>query len=739
MDWRGVKEAQQPTKGFYIDDGSVYDTEKTIDLVYSASDNNTKTFSFTINTLLHNSLERYRYAFTREKVFLTASVVVNQYIRIVSVYPSGEIDLNLNDIFDGYGHDFLDIINPDVLLVNLNNLDELEPGNYSFKIKLELKSITQTFNTGRPSGWGQPKENFYVDTPPIKYINLNIIIVEDDHVKVNPKQLEFIKRINEPAISVTKKPVTIDSDVAWQLTPNTHVSSDVLNGVNNGILSIGLSPLADDLTEGEYLFVNRVAKIDNPAIFDEFSVKLLVSASNGLSTIPTSLFFHTIKGIKVPQPIPVKVYTTGGGWQITSKPNWLDVSKDNGVSAETIFVSVIDSNDQQETTLTGSIVFTSGAETFNLSVSWRYDYFVVNPFVAGTIYFTDDIDSQTKEGYIYFKTTQDNTYAKINITLDVFDYTGKKSTINKSYHTYFNKGEGSFHLGTIVRQLMAEIDSPMNTGIDFNTTILKSQYLPADVSLNIQEVKFNTGEVIKQGVVPTFKMIKGAKPSFFGKETGVLSSSFDFVSKITPSSMLSLGFVGQHPMKVSILVDGFLKDEILMPVDSKNNIYNYHRPDIKDLATPGQTIAVEVETPEKKYIKEYFVFPESIESTIILFENEFGVYESFEATGGRKIEQNYSFKTNTLQVDGYIFDRNESILNKPIVTLNSGYVLFEEHIIIDKIIKSKNVFLLLDREKEKWIDVRCTTTKIVSEDTQDKLRDYELTFEINKKDDRIYP
>jgi hypothetical protein len=156
-------------------------------------------------------------------------------------------------------------------------------------------------------------------------------------------------------------------------------------------------------------------------------------------------------------------------------PTWLQLSAINGSGNATVEVTPVNYTDlaagnyNNFDVVIGSLIFTV---TVNLTVT----NFFENPFSAGKLYFSQELD------YLKFKSDTAGTYVAIAIEIKVFKINTYEPIIyNRPYKFPLFQGKGEFHVGSIVHGLFEEIQELADFVPNF-----KSNYSKHNIDLRDQ-------------------------------------------------------------------------------------------------------------------------------------------------------------------------------------------------------------------------------------------------------------
>jgi hypothetical protein len=155
---------------------------------------------------------------------------------------------------------------------------------------------------------------------------------------------------------------------------------------------------------------------------------------------------------------------------------------------------------------------------------------LTNPFSPGKLYFTQGLD------FLKFNSSIADTYISFSIDIKTFKINTYEPVIyNRTYNLPLFKGEGDFHVGTIVHGLLEELKELSDFVPNLKSNYSKTQYRPAEISISLQEKTFGaTVPGLINFDLPMFKMAKGYKPFTTDGQLALLTVSQQEITRITP-------------------------------------------------------------------------------------------------------------------------------------------------------------------------------------------------------------
>lgn len=360
--------------------------------------------------------------------------------------------------------------------------------------------------------------------------------------------------------------------------------------------------------------------------------------------------------------------------------------------------------------------------------------FLENPFSSGNLYFTKALD------FLKFNSTTPDTYISFDITIKTFKInTFEPLVYNRTYKMPLFKGKGEFHIGTIVHDLLEEINDLTDFVPHFKTNYYKTQYRPAEITIYFEEIQF--GETVSDLVsanLPMFKMAKGYKPFMTDSKLALLTVSQQEVTRITPQSFIGTSFVYFGTPRIVVKKNNRIIEDFEIEPTENQVIYSYFRflNDVK----PGDSIEIiiikELETRSQRYL----VFQNGMESTYFFFENHNGLIEPYEYSGRRRVFTPLKHITTPKFKNLYSYNSKVKTEIEQTMTINTGQLTKTDHRIITAICASLNVWCSLDNPAGPYFKVDSTTSKIANQDTSSNDESFDIEFNIlENADASIYP
>lgn len=415
-------------------------------------------------------------------------------------------------------------------------------------------------------------------------------------------------------------------------------------------------------------------------------------------------------------------------WEIVGGlPSWLAVSQTTGGQLTELYVSLSGVNTMMPGDYSFSIEFRISGTSYYLPVYLTVNNYLNHPYIVGGIYFTESLD------YLVFNTGRPNNYIDLTIEIESFDI---DTYIPKLYTRVFKlplyDGKGDFHIGSVVEQLFDEIKTLSQAVPDLENTFTSVQYKPSNVTVAFVEKSFLAGEVLQMGEIPAFKMIRGQKPYLTAGGLGILSVAQSEPTRITPTSNLGVTFTHLGTPYILVKKNGVVIEEynlVTFPSGQDKILYSYFRLNNNGLK-PGDSLEVDIRNGYESRSRRFIVLPEGKESTNVYFENNNGVVEVFEFTGRRRLNSTYTHTVNRIYRELFETDKKVDSENSQSWVINTGNLLPSDHKIIDAIIKSRNVWVILESSQGAPYKANVTTTKLVNLDTDSPDTNFDIEFTI---------
>lgn len=612
---------------------------------------------------------------------------------------------------------------PNIFRLSVNPTETIPDGNYNayFNLSIGKKSgeyyeilqtgefrVYLTVNAGVADFTITPTSavlhvNKSQKENPTKALNIttpgNFTISGNDLFQINGKSLPFIvSQSGEYVLSTTDKARTLVTG------PSNHQLNITKNGVQ----------------------------------YSNFSIQLLVTQTANLEVTPMDLSFFGIKGIAEPEWQYVYVYAPNA--VSFNRPNWLDVRLvSTEGSFKTYMVKPINSATLNPITMQGDLVFSDLNTSQTVRVAYNlqglYNENYIKPF-----HFTQD-----GEELMLVQSAQDKvTFLRIQMTIQYYDFAGKKTEKNKiENYNFFNK-RVTVDPGQVIHDIFSYYNDNVNERFpNINTSTGNyPQYQFASIYFNVQEVDFETNEVVMSYVIPRQYYMKGRKPilpnNVLETDNRLLSHRIGSTTKVSRNGFIVYNYVKVSSGDIALKLNGKNipfpgKLPNVIPQGSNVNIYgaiirlsdieNLKINDVIQLSISGQTL-------------NYIVEEDGLNSVHVFYRNQFDLLSHFELTGEFIIDGAYERVTTKTFENWVEINKNLSTTKTQNLKINSGYISKENIRILDEINMAKKAFLLIGN---KVIDARPISSKMQVQVSRDNLVNREVEFElINKHYDDLY-
>jgi hypothetical protein len=476
-----------------------------------------------------------------------------------------------------------------------------------------------------------------------------------------------------------------------------------------------------------------------------------------ISFSPANLEFVHLQN----EPRPAQNVTlTGDLWKIVGKPNFIltsdapevtidEVTDDSGTylvasgSGDAIVGVALDEyydgeSEFSPSDLSGTFAVLQDDVAFGL-INWtvnvvRLSRFLTNPFTSGNLFFTKALD------FLKFNSTTLGTYIYFDIEIKVFKINTYEPIIyNRNYKFPLFKGKGDFHIGTIVHDLLEEIQSLTEFVPDFKTNYYKSQYRPAEIKISFEEKTFGaTVPGLINADLPMFKMAKGYKPFMTDGQLALLTVSQQEITRITPQSFIGTSFVYFGTPRIVVKKNNRIIEDFEIEAAENQVIYSYFRflNDVK----PGDSLEIIIIKGLETRSQRYLVFQNGMESTYFLFENDNGLIEPFEFAGRRRVFTPLKHITTPKFKNLYTYNSKVKTEIEQNFTINTGQLTKTDHRLVTAICKSLNVWCSFDDPSGPYFKIDSTTSKIANQDTSSSDEAFDIEFNsLENADASIYP
>lgn len=335
-------------------------------------------------------------------------------------------------------------------------------------------------------------------------------------------------------------------------------------------------------------------------------------------------------------------------------------------------------------------------------------------------YNTSDYFFTKEQVYIEFNSPLINTSFEMQVVITTYDfYTEEQNTKTLMYSIPLFKNKASFLLGEIIDRTMPRIK-----GINLRALF---QYKACDVELTIKEIDYASGTVITTNVIGPIKFISGFIPEVVQNNCAFLDL-YDIPRRVTPTGFAFINMIltpGVHNFKLfknNVEVDSFDITIISSNICSRALKLNSFG------ATQGDVFECRM-TANPNVSKTFYVFPSSLYSNYIAFEDEYRLKTVIEFTGEYKFPVDFTSKINKVQKGSVEFNRKISSKTDVVFNINTGYILQEEELIVESLLSSKRAWLIIGENQ--GIELVPNSKKITKQDPTTALYSYDVDFMVN--------
>jgi hypothetical protein len=405
-------------------------------------------------------------------------------------------------------------------------------------------------------------------------------------------------------------------------------------------------------------------------------------------------------------------------------PFWLNVIPENETEPgnfSQVRVRPIHSNNLSGGTYSGNITLTSGDETIDIPVEFLLNDFVNIPYERDENNFTLD------PIFLQFFTQFENTYFEMNIQIEAFDYSfqsGQSKTFTvQNKIPLFNKTQ-KMHLGEIVEKVLFQV-------LEANTST-SMMYNAAKVNISIQEREYPSNELLRDGTLEEILFLSGLTPKNKNTNVAILElsnqmkrvykSSFDFINLMLPGSNDFSLVLSKGDTELQVIP--------LVPLTATHREkITFSELDI----IPGDVVDAKIVNNNGEILvsKKYLIFPEEEYSTMILWEDEYRLIQTFHFSGKHTVKNDYTTNQFKTYQDFVEVVRKLSSTKDLKLSINTGFITKQDIPYIDSIVSAKKAWIYIS-ETEK-IEIIPNTKSLIYDDVDREIISYDLEFDINKK------
>lgn len=337
-------------------------------------------------------------------------------------------------------------------------------------------------------------------------------------------------------------------------------------------------------------------------------------------------------------------------------------------------------------------------------------------------YNTTDFAFTLNDVYIGFSTTTANTYFDLTVTISYYNFFSAdvKTEVLEYKIPLFNQAQ-QYNIGRKIHRYLA------NPPVYANT--YGFQYKTASVSIEATEISIADGTTIGTETLEDIKFIAGTKPTLLDNNCALLSANTTF-ERVTKDGLFIVNFllpVGNHVLKIQ--KNNLEVDSIEIEATETDNVYAKKIVISEYNGQKGDVFTVFIEGTIIN--KSFVIFPDKTKSNQLLFVDNFKLLRSLECNGSFSFPNEYdqithSYKQNLVEILQIVATEK---VNK--LKLNTGYLLKTDTETIDALLDSKTVYLV--KNNSTVLEMVPIAKKETAEDSDQALYQYDLEFQINKK------
>lgn len=459
-------------------------------------------------------------------------------------------------------------------------------------------------------------------------------------------------------------------------------------------------------------------------------VAISIAATNEIRVSPTVLNFEATIGVTEAEPQSLQIISPLA-YTIT-KPDWLNINgfqngDINGTVEPLAAVNFAPGNYR------GNIVLDSGAGSVYLPVIYKVKANSFTDLLPGKLNFTKD------QYFVTVATTIVGSYLKATVYVSYENLSNQ--IVNKVYplSVPIYNGRGSFHPGELLQSILPKAKTFMDyfpDGLDSETERVIAYAKPATVDIKLEQLAYSNDALVKTDFLNNILFLKGNRPKVYGDDCGI--SFAEYPLRVTKNSITIFNFfkrTGAHQIKVD--VNGV--NEKTIPHDTLQNssfgaVFGF------SAYNPGDIINLKIDDGSGgSFSKSYYMFPENKESYHIAWVNDNEQIEIFEFTGALSVGSNYQSKENVIFKNLVNVVEILRVDKSQVVKANTGWVMKNNHLYLDSLLRSKKAWLLLN-DRNYAIDIVPRPKSLSNYNSEKALNAYEVEFLINpSKDAEVYP
>mgnify|MGYP001065929868 CR=1 FL=1 len=572
--------------------------------------------------------------------------------------------------------------------VKLNdNINNISPGNLSKDV--EISTVTEDW-TVPPEVW-----QYYV----LGTFTINVTLEDTILLNVSPTSAPFEFELG--GVVPVNKTFTVTAENDWTVTKTTGwVVLPTVAGSNSGSFQIGVNTTG--LAAGIY---NDIVTADDGVNTVTIAVSLTVSDANTgvnfLYVTPTLLNFGYSSGGSIPPQKTVEI-NTSANWTASADQSWINLpTASGGAGAAVIPIALQNISGLAVGEHFATVTFTTGNIHKTVTIQLTVFEFLTELLDEGYLYFCDD------DNFIKVSSGRLDTFMQLEIATF---YNSKNYLIPFSI-PYFN-GTTQKRIGSTPKKLIGE-----QSLVGFADAAIFNPYPTINLDIVVSELELFTHNLVQTQTINNVKFVKGKKPLI-----NWISASPQKIYR-TKNAIVYFSIITKGITAYTINVTGaFTKTFNFAGVTSDLLTVVVPLADVGALNI-GDAITIEVLGNTLDVI----IKEEGIETSVIYWENQWGVWDTLEFTGDVSITDSFTRKTLTTRKTELTTETKLIDVTKPIdYKINSGELHTDDEVeTLSKMLDSKNMYL---KVKNSIVKVNPTTKKLNPYITDRELRTFDLTF-----------
>jgi len=570
------------------------------------------------------------------------------------------------------------------LSINTRVADNLSPGTHSVSFEFiltttEIDAPGATFNSS------------------LGVYRVNLTVTDTIRLAIRPSTFSFSYKDGDP--TPLDQELLIKSENNWSIVPSeSWVTLSQSNGNGSGSVLVGV-----DVSGLDFGLYESLVTINDGFFTKSFTVYLTVdipqTTDDYIFLNPQNLEFLNQEGV-ANASVRTLVIDAGNDWSISADQPWIQFSQSNGALGITEVEVSVESVGLQVGVYSTQVTATSGGVVKKAYVVLRVIELSIEGIENGGVYFADD------RIYLSVGSIGENSFLQLNLEAST-------DSMIKNYdktQPYF-RGVARALIGTSANLLVEKLD-PF---ADLVSGVKKSiGHLVLKISAFEQSIF--TGITTSVANYTNVRFLKGSTPS--------INNRLCYLpSKITTSgSAVIVLHVRADIDPGDIIISGDIDHVIAGPAPNNALVYSalvnlsefdLVTGDILTIVYGDQTVVIEVDN-------------DIVESNLLAFENEWGMFEFFETKGFRSKIPSTRQKTYEVSIEG---KRHTKVLDAPkgrTYRFNTGNMGTEDEVEwMASMLFSKRIFMY---ENGQPIEVLITNRNILERQTRRRVMNFDLEF-----------